>query len=97
MNVNKTETKTKLIIFDFDGTLSIPDEIDNSWARIWIEINLLDEDVRLYNLYKDKKINYQQWVNEIIKIYRENKVSNKTFSKASKKIHLLKNCKKVFT
>lgn len=96
MNANKSEAKTKLIIFDFDGTLSVPDEIDNSWARIWIEINLLDEDIRLYNLYKDKQITYKQWVDEIIKIYRENKVNSKTFSKAAKKIHLLNNCKKVF-
>ncbi len=27
--------KTKAIIFDFDGTLTKPHRLPNSWARVW--------------------------------------------------------------
>ena len=54
MNANENKIKTKLVIFDFDGTLSKPDKINNTWARIWNRIDMLDEDDRLYELYKNR-------------------------------------------
>lgn len=96
MNANENKFKTKLIIFDFDGTLTKPDKIDNSWARIWNRIGLLGEDERLYKLYKSKKLTYRQWVDQVIEVFRQNKVDKSMFASLAKEIKLLNNCKKVF-
>lgn len=96
MNANDNKFKTKLIIFDFDGTLTKPHKIDNSWARIWNKIGMLDEAQRLYQLYRNKKITYREWVDEVIKIFHQNNVNRSMFASIAKEIKLLKNCKKVF-
>lgn len=95
MNANENK-KTKLVIFDFDGTLSKPDKINNTWARIWNKIDMLDEDDRLFELYKNKEITYLQWVDEIVKIFRDNNVTNAMFTSLANEIELLDNCEKVF-
>ncbi len=95
MNANENK-KTKLVIFDFDGTLSKPDKINNTWARIWNKIDMLDEDDRLFELYKNKEITYLQWVDEIVKIFRNNNVTNAMFTSLANEIELLDNCEKVF-
>lgn len=43
--------KTKLIIFDFDGTLSKPSKLPNSWARVWNKIGREKDDEILYEKY----------------------------------------------
>ena len=49
--------KTKLVIFDFDGTLTKPHKLDNSWTRIWNKIGLTSEEERLYyNAFKKGKL-----------------------------------------
>ena len=96
MNANENKIETKLVIFDFDGTLSKPDKINNTWARIWNRIDMLDEDDRLYELYKNKKITYLQWVEEIIKIYRYKNVNSAMFASLANEVNLLDNCEKVF-
>ena len=67
--------KTKLIIFDFDGTLSKPNKLPNSWARIWDKIGRADDDNRLYKEYVNGIIDYNTWADEVLKIYREETVS----------------------
>ena len=96
MNANENKFKTRLVIFDFDGTLTKPHKIDNSWARIWNRIGLMDEDERLYKLYRSKKLTYRQWVDQVIKVFRQNKVDKSMFASLAKEIKLLNNCKKVF-
>lgn len=92
MNANKT----KLVIFDFDGTLTKPDRLDNAWARIWDKIGLYQQAETLYKMYVAKKINYKEWLDKVLDIFRENKVGNKMFASVTRKIKLLDNCKKVF-
>lgn len=92
MNANKT----KLVIFDFDGTLTKPDRLDNAWARIWDKIGLYQQAETLYKMYVAKKINYKEWLDKVLDIFRENKVGNKMFASVTRKIKLLDNCEKVF-
>ena len=87
--------KTKLIIFDFDGTLSKPNELPNSWARIWAKINRKDDDDRLYRMYLNGEINYEQWAVEVLKIYRDSKVNKSLIEEIAKDTVLLDESDKV--
>ena len=40
--------KTKVVIFDFDGTLTVSKT--STWGRIWEKIDALDEDEKLMNM-----------------------------------------------
>ena len=62
--------KTKLVVFDFDGTLSKPNALPNSWARIWAKIGRTKDDETLYQMYKNKELSYTEWAKEVIKVYR---------------------------
>ena len=41
--------KTKVVIFDFDGTLTISNS--STWARIWNKVNDPETDYKLYKMY----------------------------------------------
>ena len=85
--------KTKLVIFDFDGTLTKPHKLDNSWTRIWNKIGLTSEEERLYyNAFKKGKISYQEWVGEVIKIFRANGVNRSMIYSLAKETKLFKFC-----
>lgn len=88
--------KTKLVIFDFDGTLSKPSKRDNSWAKIWSLIDREEDDNRLYDMYLKGELDYDKWAEEVIKVYREEGVSTKTLKKVAKDTSLLDNTKDVF-
>lgn len=87
--------KTKLVIFDFDGTLTKPNLHPNSWARIWAKIGRQSDDEILYQKYKQKLIDYNQWANEVIKVYREEKVTLGLLKNIAKDTELIDDCKKV--
>lgn len=88
MNVNK---KTKVVIFDFDGTLTKPNKYQSSWERTWAKIDKLDEDERLYNLFVSKRLTFNQWLEEILKVYKNNNVSISTFSDIADETDLMPN------
>ncbi len=89
--------KTKLVIFDFDGTLTKPHKLDNSWTRIWNKIGLTSEEERLYHdHFKKGEISYQEWVGEVIKCFRAGGVNRSMIYSLAKETKLLDNCKKVF-
>lgn len=81
--------KTKLIIFDFDGTLSKPNKLPNSWTRIWAKIDRKEDDDRLYGQYIGGEIDYNEWAIEVLKIYREAGVNRKLLEEIAKDTLLL--------
>ncbi len=87
--------KTKLIIFDFDGTLNKPSKLSNSWARIWDKIGCKEEDERLYNLYKNKQITYEEWAKLVIGVYRREGVSKELINTIAKETPLINNLDKL--
>ena len=87
--------KTKLIIFDFDGTLSKPSALPNSWARIWNKIGREKDDEILYNKYCSGEIDYKEWAKEVIKVYQDAGVNQELLKEISKDTQLLDNTKEV--
>ncbi len=59
---------SKVVIFDIDNTLTI----DNSWERINKAAGMTDaEDFALYESFHKGRLSYQDWTEEISRIYRE--------------------------
>lgn len=52
--------ETKVIIFDFDGTLTVSKS--STWERIWKKVNAEDLDKELYNKYHNNEIDYDTWL-----------------------------------
>lgn len=87
--------KTKLVVFDFDGTLSKPNALPNSWARIWAKIGRTKDDETLYQMYKNKELSYTEWAKEVIKVYREEKFSRQMLEDIAKSTILLDDSEEV--
>ena len=87
--------KTKLIIFDFDGTLSKPSKLPNSWARVWNKIGREKDDEILYEKYSSGELDYNEWAKEVIKVYQEANVNRALLKEISKDTFLLDNAKEV--
>ena len=89
--------KTKVIIFDFDGTLNKPNKLPNSWARIWDKIGCAQEDDRLYNLYANGELSYIEWCKKVIEVYKKENVSKEMLNDISKDTELIDGVKDLFS
>ena len=82
----------KAIIFDFDGTLTKKDR--NIWKAIFEDLGLdtKSEKSEYKTQFRDflaGKINYQQWCDETLAVYRANGFSEKMFYNLADQIVLL--------
>lgn len=58
----------KLVVLDLEGTFVK----GNSWQRLNFAMGMTKaEDDRFYEEHRDGKINYQQWIEKVIAIYRQ--------------------------
>lgn len=88
--------KTKAIIFDFDGTLTKPHRLPNSWARVWDRIGCKDIDDLYYGQYLNGEISYTKWLDLCYDCFKENKVNEKDFFEISNEIELVDNLEEYF-
>lgn len=78
--------KTKLAIFDFDGTLTASKIGGNCWRYIWERINATDLDDIYYNAYKRGEIDYTTWAEKVGEVFNEYKVNRDLVEEVSNKI-----------
>ena len=64
----------KLLCFDLDGTLTPFSTWEAFNARLGISP---EDDMRLFNLYKEGNLDYKDWIVELLKLYKENGVVTK--------------------
>lgn len=81
--------KTKAVIFDFDGTLTKPHRLPNSWARIWDRIDCNDIDQKYYWQYKNGEITYEEWFTLCFECFKEKGVSASDFIAIASEIELI--------
>ncbi len=81
---------TKVVIFDYDGTLTVTNKGGNSWADIWTEVNAKDIDDYYYQKYLNHEYTYKEWLSIVIKEWERLKVSSEMIDKISKKSKLVK-------
>jgi len=88
--------KTKLAIFDFDGTLTKSAKGGNCWRYIWERINKPEVDDKLYMDFLNKRIDYFEWADLVTEEYRKSGVDKVMLKDISKKIQLRDGVKETF-
>jgi len=65
----------KLLCFDLDGTLTQY----STWEAFNVLLGITpQEDLDLFNLYKEGNLEYNDWIMELVKMYKENSVVTKS-------------------
>lgn len=82
---------TKVIVFDFDGTLSKVEKGFNCWKAIWEDLNALEIDYKYYKMYANREITYYEWCDIIAEEYKKRNVTESMITRIGKKIKLHKN------
>ncbi|MBR1988686.1 MAG: haloacid dehalogenase-like hydrolase [Clostridia bacterium] len=88
--------QTKVIVFDFDGTISRVDKGFNCWNAVWKELNAVEVDKKYYNMYKAKQITYLEWCNAIEKEFVARNIKEEMLQDIGKKIPLMNNAEEFF-
>lgn len=70
----------KLIVFDVDGTLIR----GNSWLSLNLAAGITkDEDYALYKAYGEGTLTYDDWTKELVRLYKERGVLNKSVAESA--------------
>lgn len=92
-----TTNKTKVVIFDFDGTLTNNNSTKTTWESIWIELGYSVEECRdLHRQFDMKKITHDEWCKLTTKKFIKKKLHVDSLYKIASDIHLIDGCKKTF-
>lgn len=86
--------KTKVVIFDFDGTLTVSKS--STWARIWEKVDALDIDMKLMKMYFDNEIDYPTWVKLGYDCIKERNYTEQDLDDLVANMQLLNNVEQVF-
>ncbi len=86
----------KIVVFDFDGTLTLTKKNSNSWYDIWEYLDAIEEDEILYNKYKSGEFDYKRWLIECINAYKKHNLTESTIKYLANKINLINDIKYVF-
>lgn len=86
--------KTKVVIFDFDGTLTISKS--STWGRIWEKIDALEEDEKLMNMYFNNEIDYETWVRLGFECIKEHNYNETDLDELVSNMKLVDNVENVF-
>lgn len=85
--------QTKVIIFDFDGTLTISNS--STWARIWKKLDALDVDYKYYKMYANNEIDYETWVRLIVEYLQTRNYSETDLDELIFSMKFINNLEKV--
>lgn len=86
--------KTKVVIFDFDGTLTVSKS--STWARIWEKIDAIDVDMKLMDMYFNNEIDYETWVRLAYEFIKEHNYTENDMDQLVSSMQLMDNAEKVF-
>lgn len=88
----------KIVIFDFDGTLTKPHSGYNTWETLWVELGYPVEYCEKYHkLYSNNEISHDEWCEITEKFFKEKGLTRKELISASKNAELLADVKEVIT
>lgn len=78
----------KAIFFDFDGTLTKSG--NNSWSQIWKTLSYKEESNRLYKLFLENKITYEEWSQLTCKFFKLKGMSENHLKQVARDIEMIK-------
>lgn len=80
----------KIVVFDFDGTLTTTQNRYSSWQLIWLYLGYrLDDCSKLHRKYVNKEITHQEWCDITADQFIKRGLSSKDIEEVSKKFILI--------
>ncbi len=97
-NVVKSSGKTKVVLFDFDGTLTIDSKSHTTWETLWIHLGYdISECQELHKQFNEKKITHTEWCERTKAKFVQKNLQRADVEAIAKRIHLIKGVKSVFS
>lgn len=87
--------ETKVVIFDFDGTLSSSDG-SCSWARVWKALDDIETDKKFYHMFASGEIDDATWLKLIEERFRELNLRKSLCSSLANEIKLIPGINETF-
>ncbi|MCM1261866.1 MAG: HAD-IB family phosphatase [Butyrivibrio sp.] len=83
-------TDTKVVVFDFDGTLTKTENNYTSWQLIWLYLGYsLDDCGRFYKKYVNQELSHQEWCDITAGYFIEKGLTVSDVEKISRQITLI--------
>lgn len=80
----------KVLILDYDGTLTHPEVGRTTWEMIWLKLGYTLEDcARLHAQFRQKEIDHQEWCNKTKIAFCERGFTQQTLKEISQEIRLM--------
>ena len=86
----------KIVVFDYDGTLTLTAKGTSSWSRTWAKIGQEELDYKLFNMFRNNEITDKEWMDEIVANYKKYNVNRKMFQELASETTLIKDIAEVF-
>ena len=89
--------RTRAVVFDFGGTLTIPQFKESTWERIWKSVEYtLEEANELHHRFSAGKINHQEWCDLTCRKLRDAGFSTSHFERVYSDIKPIDGLKETF-
>ncbi len=88
--------KTKIAVFDFDGTISLANAGGNCWFYIWEKIGACEQDEYYANMFYSGQITDEEWSKLVIDEYRKRGVTKKLVESVAENLCVRKGTKQTF-
>ncbi len=89
--------KTKIAVFDFDGTLTKSKAGGNCWRYVWEKIGKTNRDEELYDQFARGDFDTAEWTARVIAEYRQNGVTKNVVDEIGSKLVLREGVEEVFS
>ena len=86
----------KVVVFDYDGTLTLTKKGTSSWSRTWEKIGQEELDYKLFTMFRNNEITDKEWMEEIVKSYRQFNVNKQLFQELASETTLIEDVVEVF-
>jgi HAD superfamily phosphoserine phosphatase-like hydrolase len=88
---------SKIVVFDFDGTLTRKKDYCSTWELIWLELGYtIDQCAALHRKFSNNDINHKQWCDQTAEYFKEKKLDKGIINNVIAKINLVNGIKETF-
>ena len=84
--LNNVDTQKKVVVFDFDGTLTKPELYGNTWELLWINLGYdISECEKYHRMFSNKEITHDEWCEITEKRFKEAKCNKNLLKQLASK------------
>lgn len=89
--------KIQAVVFDFDGTLTMKDNLKSIWERIWVALGYSVRDCQmLHKRFSNEEITHKEWCKLTEEKFRDRKLHRNTLDKLASDLKLLPGTEDLF-